>query len=293
MIREQHGDKLLEAVEAALEEALKTEAWEIQVRNLGGSVEISGCVDALVDKARAEEVVKSVPGVKGVQNNLTVSTDGAINDKDITEAIWAKLDTLPRNVLRRVEVTVRDGTVTLHGQTETLAEKRSCIRAVQEVLGVKDINDQLVASVEEVDDATITNRVEVALSQGGRVDARQVNTSVKKGKVTLTGRVDSPEAVAAALRLVAAVPGVSGIDNQLEPLHGNDDPDIARTNLLRSMLDRDPKVSPAQVRAFVTRDTAYLTGEVYNIEAKEAAEKVARQVEGVLYVSNDVFVAAH
>lgn len=288
-----HDERLQGMVESALADRMRLSSFDIRVNVRDGVVQLYGFVDVLAEKDRAGEIVGGLPGVKRVENNLTVAMDGGVTDDQITGEVEKKLAEFPHNVLKRVQVSTRDGVVSLRGEVHTLAEKHACIRAAQGVAGAKEVRDQMRVGGEPADDAEITNAVELALSRDPRVDARQVNTSSRNGVVTLTGRVDSTEAVAAAVRTAAAVPGVKSIDNRLEPLHGSQDPDITRTNLLRRRLDEDPRVSPAQVRAFVIGDTAYLGGEVYSIEAKEAAEQVARQIDGIRAVSNDIFVAAH
>ncbi|KKM11271.1 hypothetical protein SY88_09370 [Clostridiales bacterium PH28_bin88] len=288
-----YDERLQGAVESALADRMRASSFDIRVNVRDGVVQLYGFVDVLAEKDRAEEIIRTLPGVKRVENSLTVAMDGGVTDDQITGEIEKRLAEFPDNVLKRVQVNTRDGVVLLQGEVHSLAEKHACIRAAQGVAGAKDVRAQMRVGGRPVDDAGITNAVELALSRDPRVDARQVNTSTRKGVVTLTGRVDSPEAITAAVRTAATVPGVRSIDNQLVPLHGSKDPDISRTNLLRRHLDEDPRVSPAQVRAFVIGDTAYLGGEVYNIEAKEAAEQVARKIDGVRAVSNDIFVAEH
>ncbi len=289
-----HDEHLRDAILDTLASTMQHSSFDIKVAVQNGIVQLMGFVDVLAEKARAEELVRGFPGVKKIENNLTVATDGGIDDDDVAEAIRQRLAEMPDNVLKGVQVTVTRGVAHLQGRVHSLAEKHGCIDAARDVMGIKEvIADLAVADHEPVDDATITNMVELALSRELKVDARQVNTSTRRGVVTLTGWVERPEAVAAAARAAAGVQGVRAIDNRLIPLRGSKDHNVKQTTRLMQELQREPHLNPGQIKAFVIGTTAYLGGEVYSQEAKESAERAARRVPGIRAVSNDIFVGTH
>jgi osmotically-inducible protein OsmY len=47
-------------------------ALDVQVDTFRGTVQLSGFVDTAEQKARAEQIAKTVPGVNSVTNNITV-----------------------------------------------------------------------------------------------------------------------------------------------------------------------------------------------------------------------------
>lgn len=50
-------------------------AIDVKVDTFKGAVQLSGWVNTAQEKARAEELAKTVPGVKTVENKITLKTD--------------------------------------------------------------------------------------------------------------------------------------------------------------------------------------------------------------------------
>lgn len=50
-------------------------ALEVKVVTFSGTVQLSGWVNTAQEKARAEEVAKTIPGVKSVENKIVLKTD--------------------------------------------------------------------------------------------------------------------------------------------------------------------------------------------------------------------------
>lgn len=59
-------------VKAAMASDAQVSARQVQVETYGGTVQLSGFVDTQEQRTRAEEVARSVAGVRNVQNQLTV-----------------------------------------------------------------------------------------------------------------------------------------------------------------------------------------------------------------------------
>jgi len=59
-------------VKTALVEDDTVKAREVKVTTYRGAVQLSGFVDTAAQKAQAEVVASRVPGVRSVQNNITV-----------------------------------------------------------------------------------------------------------------------------------------------------------------------------------------------------------------------------
>ncbi|GAW93758.1 hypothetical protein DESME_06675 [Calderihabitans maritimus] len=272
---------------------MRLDSFNIDLKVKNGVVQMMGVVDVLAEKERAEELVSSIPGVRRVENYLTVATDGTISDEEIVREIRRRLEKYGDEVLRQVQVEVKGGVAVLKGSLQTLAQKHALVKACQEVKGVKTVRSELQVQLNKRDDASITNAVELALSRNPQVDVKDVVTFTKDGEVTLTGIVKFPEEIEAALRAASSVAGVKAVHNRLKSLVDTNDRDYQLTNLLRRKLRDDPRVSPGQVKAFVMEGIAYLSGEVYTLEAKEAAEAIAHNLQGVRGVSNDIFVARH
>lgn len=292
---QREDEKIQGAVESALADQMRLSSFDINVTVKDGVVQLSGVVDVLAEKVKAEEIAKKIAGVRGIENHLTVSTDGRlIDDKEITDVVQERLQAHLGDVLKYIEVTTHKGVVYLEGNANSLWEKHQAAKVAQSVRGVSAVISHLgVKKRERQDDASLTNAVELALSRQDKVEAGMVKTSTKNGVVTLEGEVDSPEEVAKVYQIAASVPGVKAVVMKLRTRHDSADRDNDLTLQLRQLLREDPRVSPSQVQAFVIGDTAYLSGEVGSIEAKEAAEEAAGRLPGIRGVSNDIFVARH
>lgn len=67
-----------------------------------------------------------------------------------------------------------------------------------------------------VDDAAITAKVKAALLSEKTISALDVKVSTKEGVVTLSGKVDKPEAGVRALQVASAVEGVKSVQSELQ-----------------------------------------------------------------------------
>lgn len=66
-----------------------------------------------------------------------------------------------------------------------------------------------------IDDAAITTRVKAAFANDPVVKATEVQVETYKGRVQLSGFVDSREAAQQAVRLAREVPGVKDVKNSM------------------------------------------------------------------------------
>lgn len=62
-------------VKAAFAKDPGVSAMEVKVTTYRGTVQLSGWVNTAEEKAKAEELAKTIPGVKTVENQITVKTD--------------------------------------------------------------------------------------------------------------------------------------------------------------------------------------------------------------------------
>ncbi len=184
--------------------ALKARAYE------DGVVQIQGIVDVLDEKYQAEELVKKVPGVKQVENNITVCTDGEIDDGavrfEVGEEFQANLD-----IPDTVGFTVNGGEVQLVGSVANKREMDEAVETAAKARGVREIHSNLHL-VAEYDDVTITNNVQAALLAEPLIIPGRVRALTESGIVTLWGNV--PEEIAVtAMEIAARVPGVRQVNN--------------------------------------------------------------------------------
>ena len=106
----------------------------------GGWVTLEGTVGFRFQKQAAENAVRQLIGVRGVENNLIVATAEAAQDikRAITSAIRRRIDQ-PVDI----DVAYEDGTVTLRGKVHTWAERRDAEESARLALGVREVIDEV------------------------------------------------------------------------------------------------------------------------------------------------------
>lgn len=279
-------------VEEALKSSRLLRTTDIRIDIHHGEVTLYGLVDVLAEKWRAAEIVSRVPGVRTVDNSLTVAMDRPVDDKQIAAAVTERLSADPRVDLHRVAVRVEKGVVWLEGGAGTVAEAEAAKEQAAGVIGVKEVlvNMEIGAGDFARDDASLTNAIETAFSRSMRVSPRNIKTLVDDGVVNLEGTVDTTEQIEEAVRVTAQVPGVRKIINRLNSRHGAASEDAALTNALRILLGQQGLGS---VRGFVVNGTAFLDGLVDTADKKHRAEELAGKVTGITGINNGIQIQQH
>lgn len=185
----------------------------IRVQTDRGWVRLTGVVDTLEEKTIVEEIARNVDGVAGIENDLVVSSDGAISDLELERMVG---DHLIREGLTAIGTRVEAGTAFLMGVVESLAARRRAVEAASAVQGVRDVISKLqIAAGEPVDDATLANDVAEALSDDPRLDIMNLDVRVRDGAILLAGEVATKSQLEVASAVAEAVPGVQYVENRL------------------------------------------------------------------------------
>ena len=123
--------------------------WDVFVPNekitstvTDGSVTLEGTVERWSQRADAERVVRNLTGVKSVQNRIVVTTAKPVTE-DVRRAIEQALERRAEREARRINVDVKDGTVTLTGAVHSWAERKSVLSAARFTPGVLAVEDHL------------------------------------------------------------------------------------------------------------------------------------------------------
>lgn len=142
-----------------------------------------------------------------------------------------------------------------------------------------------------VTDSWVTSKTKIALFSDDRVKGSQVKVETIAGVVHLRGKVDSAEAKAAATSVAQGIEGVKSVKNDLQVVSpvarkavDAKDSDIAKA--VESRLGRESGLKKIDVRADAGIVT--LTGEVPTIAASAKASEMARGVNGVRSVKNQL-----
>jgi hyperosmotically inducible periplasmic protein len=122
----------------------------VSVDTVHGNVTIHGKVTTDADRAKAEQTVREVTGVKTVKNLLQVvpkSEEKAVkhSDSDVKDRVEASLKTDKQ--MDDVKVaSVNDGVVLLKGKTDNLSEKLRAIENAYAVVGVNRVASEIETS---------------------------------------------------------------------------------------------------------------------------------------------------
>lgn len=141
---ERTDDEIAAAVVRALQWDIFVPADKIKVTVSKGWVTLEGEVEWQFQKQDAERDVRSLWGVKGVTNLITVKP--AVRPSDVREKIEQALIRSAKTDADRITVDVDGSTVTLRGTVHSYAEKEEAERAAWQAPGVSSVKNQIRVS---------------------------------------------------------------------------------------------------------------------------------------------------
>jgi hyperosmotically inducible protein len=142
---------------------------------------------------------------------------------------------------------------------------------------------------EEIDDATITTKVEARLTADPDVSAFNVDADTNEGVVRLSGTVETAEAKAEAEKLARETEGVRRVINEIkvgERDMGDRMSDTTITTKIKAKITGDPDLNPFNINVDTKDGVVTLRGTVKSEDSKAEAERIAKDTEGVLRVQN-------
>lgn len=142
-------------------------------------------------------------------------------------------------------------------------------------------------------DEGISSKVEESLEASPDVKARQVHVKTREGVVYLTGVVDTEDARREAGRIAWRTRGVEGVVNDLtngQRTVGSWVDDVMISSRVKSMLIADISVKASDIDVSSSQGVVTLIGRVRSDAMKSDAERIARGVNGVTDVHNELVV---
>jgi len=148
---------------------------------------------------------------------------------------------------------------------------------------------------EQVDDSVTTGRVKAALIADPVTKAHQIDVETFKGTVQLNGFVDTAASKDRASQVAKSTKGVTSVHNNLTvKATGRTGEavvdDGAITAKVKAALAGDPRTKAHQVNVETREGKVQLSGFVDSSEAKSTAEELARAVDNVKSVDNELDV---
>ncbi|MGD9031351.1 MAG: BON domain-containing protein [Desulfobacteraceae bacterium] len=297
----QDGDISWDIRQAILDDPA-TDLYEIEAEVKDGIVTLTGTVDSWAESRLCEKVVKSVKGVKGIKNEIEVQHKVKRQDWQIEAEIKRRLawDVWVDDAL--INVSVKNGRVTLSGKVGSAAEKSRAYGDAW-VAGVTYVDyAELSVDSRERDkmrregwyvsrfDKEIERAVRDALLYDPRIFSFNPEVEVKDGVVTLSGVVDNQKAKKAAEEDAKHTAGVWRVKNYMRVRPKIQPSDVQIARRVWDAFSRDTFVERHDISVSVINGTVHLYGTVDSLSERMAAEDLASRVKGVVEVENRVVV---
>jgi len=207
------SEKLTEEISRLLQSEKSLSSYALKARAYqNGFVQIQGIVDLLEEKQKAESLVAEFPGVTGVENNVTVCTDGAIDDEDVAFEVSEELRANPV-IPDSVGVKVYGGAAQLVGSVSSQSEAVEAAEAARKARGVREVNNRLRVE-DNYEDPDITNHIQSALMRELDLVCGRVRVITTAGVVTLNGVLSKENAIKSE-RIASEIPGVKKVINKI------------------------------------------------------------------------------
>jgi len=207
---------LAHEVKQALLRGTESAGIEIHVRVDGGTVWLSGVVDVLSHRASAEEIARRIPGVRRIENDITVANEEQISDKHLMELVNERLVRTPFG--EGIGCRVHRGVVTLVGRAKTNDGVDAAIRFVQDIQGVREVRTERIHVGEhrKEDDADVSRAAEHLLDALG-YDHRLFEVYCADGVLHVKGFVPTREDKSRIKTEMHKIPGAHQLESLLVP----------------------------------------------------------------------------
>ena len=180
-------------------------------------VTLTGHVSSYAQKLAALAAARRVKGVHGIADEIEVrdasdvkASDDEIARRAVDVLSWDSV--VPANA---IQVTVRDGLVTLTGKVNWYYQKSSAERDVRRLSGVRSI----VNNIEIVPHAKADNvkmKIEAALKRRAEIEAKDISVTVRDDdEVLLEGKVRNWDEKFAVENAAWSAPGVKNVKDRL------------------------------------------------------------------------------
>ena len=201
-----------------------------------GVVTLTGTVSDPSHRRLAEDTVEGLPGVKRVENRITVTGEEPAERSDAWLSTKVKTSLLfHRNVsATSTDVFVKDGVVSLRGEAQNAAQMELTAEYARDIEGVKEVKNEMTLSTkptevgetlsDKIDDASITAQVKASLMSHRSTSALKTKVQTTEGIVTVSGVAKNSAEKSLVTKLISDIHGVHGVVNQMtvaEPVASN------------------------------------------------------------------------
>lgn len=213
------------------------------------------------------------------------------SDSQIQRDVMNELKWDPSVTDTQINVTSKDGVVTLRGSVPHYFDKSTAEEATQRVGGVRAVADEIEVDMMgsyERSDGDIAEAALNALKWNYSVP-KDLKVTVEKGWITLKGETDWDFERNAAKNAVKTLMGVRGVSNNIT-LKAKVLPSDVKTHI-EEALKRSAEAEGRKIEVSVNRDQVTLTGNVHSFAEIADAGLAAWNAPGVKMVENNLKIA--
>jgi hyperosmotically inducible protein len=215
---------------------LADEGLSVEVSN--GTVTLRGSVETSLQRELAEEAVAAMAGVRGIDNQIVIkSVPPGEADMILGRTVKTILGWHRSARAHAARLEVKEGVVTLKGETEHEAARTMAAEYAAGIEGVREVRNELTLkpvkthngassknggpaapdTAAEVDDASIAAQARMALRMHRPTRGLKLGVEVREGELTLSGHAATEEEKDQAGRLCADIYGVRKVVNKMTP----------------------------------------------------------------------------
>lgn len=164
--------------------------------------------------------------------------------------------------------------------------------------GLESAGQKVDSSMNKVgnfmDDSTLTAKVKAALVDHESIKSTDISVKTDQKVVTLSGFVESQAQAEEAVKVAKGVEGVTSVSDKLHVRDSKDTSvkgyagDTAITSEVKAKLLADDIVPSRKVKVETTDGVVQLSGTVDSQAQSDRAESIAKAIDGVKSVKNDL-----
>jgi len=279
--------------------SVAVQSHDIDVSCSEGIVELTGSVDSQSEREEAGLLAAEIRGVKDVENYLSVAWHKERSDVAVKEDVVAALSRDVYLIDTPIDVSVKDGVVTLSGMVGSEYQKTRAAGDVRWIYNVKELDNNLkVVWWEEQGmrttsplpgDDDLRKAVTDELSSDRRLELQDLVVKAQLGHVTLEGFADNTYQRQIAGADAQNVIGVAWVTNHMSVRPVRRDDSEIRDDVAFE-ISNDAILWNQNIDVEVNNGIVTLSGKVDTGDERVHATTVASRIRGVKKVTNNIRV---
>lgn len=213
-------------------------------------------------------------------------------DVQIKDLVLEELAFQPTIDETKIDVSVKNGFVTLSGELDNYYKKLAAENAVKKVYGVQGIHDNIKVmypSKFKRTDSEIKKAVTNAFEWSQTIPSKKIKTEIKDGFVFLTGELPWAYQKLDATKAIENLMGVRGITNNIM-IKPTVEPFQIKDKINRAF-ERSADIDSKNIKVFVEGNKVKLEGKVHSLFEKDEALMESYFAPGVHKVENELEIA--